>query len=122
MTPTLSSGYIARTMRRFRLAILTVSAILLLLVQQGAALHELSHLYYSAQHSGAQLSLDRHLPDMDHCPVCRSFAQAGTALCGTTHSLDMPLAAQLRVPDRVYSIIGAKAPTARSRGPPEASI
>jgi hypothetical protein len=109
-------------MRRLRLAILSVSALLLLLTQQGGVLHELSHAYYTAQHSGFQLSEDRHLPDVEHCPLCRSFAQVGTSICGSDHSLDIPRPAQLRVPDRVYSIIGAKAPTARSRGPPEANV
>jgi hypothetical protein len=109
-------------MHRLRLAILAVCALLLLLTQQGAALHELSHVYYAAQNSGAQLSNGQQLPDMEHCPLCRSFAQVGASICGSVHSLDVPPAAQLRVPDRVYSIIGAKAPTARSRGPPEASV
>jgi hypothetical protein len=109
-------------MRRLRLAILTVSALVLLLTQQGGVLHELSHVYYAAQDSGAHLSGGQQLPDMEHCPLCRSFAQVGTSICGFNHSLDLPPAAQLRVPDRVYSIIGAKAPTARSRGPPEASV
>ena len=109
-------------MRRLRLAILTLSALMLLLVQQGAALHELSHAYYSAQQSGAQLNDDQHLPDADHCPVCRSFAQVGSSVSNSDHSLDLPPAAQMRVPERVYSIIGAKAPTARSRGPPQANV
>jgi hypothetical protein len=111
-----------RIMRPLRLAILTVSALLLLLVQQGAVLHELSHVYYTAQHSGAHLSDNQQLPDIEHCPVCRSFAQVGASVCGSVHSFDLAPAAQLRVPDSVYSIIGAKAPTARSRGPPEASV
>lgn len=109
-------------MRRLRLALLSLFALMLLLTQQGAALHELTHVYYTAQQSGAQLSEDQHLPDMEHCPVCRSFAQVGTSACGTDHRLDPPLPGLLRVPDRVYSIIGARAPTARSRGPPEASV
>jgi hypothetical protein len=109
-------------MRKLRLAILTVSALLLLLTQQGAVLHELTHVYYTAQHSGAHLSEDKNLPDTDQCPLCRSFAQVGASICGSDHSLDLAPAARLRVPDRVYSIIGAKAPTARSRGPPEASV
>jgi hypothetical protein len=109
-------------MRRLRLVFLTVSALLLLLVQQGGVLHELSHVYYTAQHSGAHLSEGQQLPDTEHCPLCRSFAQVGASVCGSHPSLDLPPAAQLRVPDRVYSIIGAKAPTARSRGPPEASV
>jgi hypothetical protein len=109
-------------MRSLRFAVLTVFALVLLLVQQGAALHELSHVYYTAQHSGAQLSGDQQLPDNEHCPLSRSFAQVGASVCGSDHSLDLAPAAQLRVPDRVYSIIGAKAPTARSRGPPEASV
>jgi hypothetical protein len=109
-------------MRRLRLAILTISALLLLLTQQGAVLHELSHVYYAAQDSGAHLNEGQQLPDMEHCPLCRSFAQVGASICGSDHSLDLPPAALLGVPDRVYSIIGAKAPTARSRGPPEASV
>ena len=109
-------------MRRLRLALLTLSALVLLLAQQGAALHELSHAYYSAQQSGAHLSDDPQQPDTDHCPVCRSFAQVGTSISSSSPSLDLPPAARMRVPARVFSIIGAKAPTARSRGPPRASV
>jgi hypothetical protein len=111
-----------RIMRRSSLVLLSISVLLLLLAQQGAVLHELSHVYYTAQHSGAHLSEDQHQPDTEHCPECRSFAQVGASVCGSDHSLDLVPATQLRVPDRVYSIIGAKAPTARSRGPPEASV
>jgi hypothetical protein len=109
-------------MRRLRLALLTVFALVLLLVQQGAALHELSHTYYTAQHSGSHLSGGQHGQDMEHCPLCRSFAQVGASVCSANQTVHVPPASQLRVPDRVYSIIGAKAPTARSRGPPEASV
>ena len=109
-------------MRRLRPAILALYAAMLLFAQQGALLHELSHAYYSAQSAGGQLTTDRHLPDNDHCPACRSFGQVTNPVSGSQPGLHIPLAARLRVPERVYSIIGAKAPTARSRGPPQASV
>jgi len=109
-------------MRRLRWAVVIVVAFVLLLVQQGMVLHELSHAYYTTQHSGSHLSGGQHGQDTEHCPLCRSFAQVGASVCGADQSLDLPPAARLRVPDRVYSIIGAKAPTARSRGPPKASV
>jgi hypothetical protein len=108
-------------MRRLRLSLL-VLPFLLLLAQQGAFLHELSHAAYSAQHGGAQLSSDQRLPDDSHCPTCRSFGQLSNLACAADAGLTALMAAQLRVPDRVYSIIGAKAPTARSRGPPPANV
>ena len=109
-------------MRRLHSAILCLCAALLLLTQQGAMLHELSHAYYSGQDTGSRLTADQRLPDNEHCPTCRSFGQVTHPACGASSILHIPLAARLAVPDRVYSIIGARAPTARSRGPPEASV
>ena len=105
---------------RLRLALLL--PILLLLTQHGAVMHQLSHAYYSARVAGTELSQDERLPDEGVCVTCHAFGQLASPICGTLASPALPLAPLLRVPDRVYGIIGAKAPTARSRGPPQVSV
>ena len=107
-------------MRRFRLVL--ALPLLLLLAQHGAVIHELSHVYYTAQTRGPQLSQNQQLPEGSICVTCRAFAQIGTPVAASLPGLYLPTASRLRIPERVYSIIGAKAPTARSRGPPQTSI
>lgn len=105
---------------RLRLAL--VLPILLLLAQHGAVMHQLSHAYYSARVAGTELTQDEQLPDDSVCVTCHAFGQLANPIGSSLVSLDLPLAPLLRVPDRVYSVIGAKAPTARSRGPPQVSV
>jgi hypothetical protein len=107
-------------MRRPRLAF--ILPILLLLAQHGAVMHQLSHAYYSSHAPGTELTQDQQLPDDAVCVTCHAFGQLAHTICGSLTSPVLPLASLLRVPDRVYSIIGAKAPTARSRGPPQVSV
>jgi hypothetical protein len=107
-------------MRRVRLAFFL--PILLLLAQHGAVMHQLSHAYYASRAAGSELTQDEQLPDNGVCVTCHAFGQLANPICASLASPALPLASLLRVPDRVYSMIGAKAPTARSRGPPQVSV
>ncbi len=103
-----------------RLSVVLAFPLLLLLVQQGAWLHELSHTYYAGRALGAQLSPDEGLVDNSLCPACQAFAQVASPVSGAPPPLAVPPATFLRTPDPAYHIIAADAPTPRSRGPPSA--
>lgn len=105
-------------MRRFTLAL--ALPLLLLFAQQGALLHELSHTYYTGRQLGAQVRHDDQLPDNSVCPACQAFAQVANPVGHSAPVLAVPPAAYLPSPSPTYHIIGAAAPTPRSRGPPPA--
>ncbi|HTX24089.1 MAG TPA: hypothetical protein VMD03_05490 [Steroidobacteraceae bacterium] len=105
-------------MPRLRLALLL--PLLVVLAQQGALLHELTHVYYSGRTVGAQLRGDDQLPDNASCPACQAFAQVTHPASGSAPAFTMPQVPHLRSPDPAYRIVHADAPTPRSRGPPQA--
>lgn len=107
------------SMRRFGLTLTLPLLALLLLAQQGATLHELSHLQYSGQELGAQLRTEGGLLDSAHCPACQSFAQIAHSATGSPATFVAPAAVRLQIPAPHYSIASASAPTPRSRGPPQ---
>jgi len=88
--------------------------LLLLVAQQGAVLHELSHYAAAERHDGQKQS-----PRGDACDLCLAFAQVGSAaapqppaallLAGRSHRLApaLPVYAQ-----------ATHVPAERSRGPP----
>jgi hypothetical protein len=96
---------------RFVLAL----ALLLAFAQQGAVLHELSHVYRTG---APALENDATLFDGKMCETCFAFAQAANPASGTL--LVAPIVAALRhiSPQFQYSIIAGTAPVPRSRGPP----
>ena len=96
---------------RLRLILL---ALLLVLDQQGALLHELGHLRHGAAAPAITLHADEHADGLA-CPTCEAFAQIANPASGTVCP-----AALLPTPDPCYSIAGALAPRPRSRGPPQA--
>ncbi|HTW37716.1 MAG TPA: hypothetical protein VMD49_04030 [Steroidobacteraceae bacterium] len=93
--------------------------LLVLFAQQGALLHELSHVYYAGQASGRQLHQDEQLPDDSSCPTCQSFAQVAHPASGSAPVVVVPPAVDLPCPDPSYRIAAADAPRPRSRGPPQ---
>jgi hypothetical protein len=107
-------------MRRITLAL--ALPLLLLFAQQGALLHELSHTYYTGRQLGAQVRQDELLPDNSVCPACQAFAQVTTPVGNSAAIIAVPPAAYLPSPSPAYHIIGAAAPTPRSRGPPPARV
>jgi hypothetical protein len=104
-------------MRRIRLAL--ALPLLVLFAQQGAVLHELSHVYYAGQPLGSQLHQDQQLPDNSLCPTCQGFAQVAHPAVGFAALHIPPSAPHLRTPDPAYRMAPADAPRPRSRGPPQ---
>jgi len=100
-------------MSRIRFAL--TLALLLVFTQQGATLHELSHVYRTG---APELKDGAAFLDGKLCEVCLAFSQVANPASGTM--LLPPVAATPRnvSPEPEYSIIAAGAPAPRSRGPP----
>lgn len=89
--------------------------LLLIAAQQGAVVHELSHVNrvdntYLKGVSGATDST---------CALCPAFAQVNTP--AFSHSFDIPLLVRVTLElsaEPLYAVIGTTAPRPRSRGPP----
>ncbi|HEY2590535.1 MAG TPA: hypothetical protein VGI35_03000 [Steroidobacteraceae bacterium] len=93
---------------------------LLLVAQQGATLHELSHLRADSRALAVQVQAIAAAPDTSRCLTCEAFAQIAHPAVGFAHFTAAPPAAVPAAPDPLFSVIGASAPTPRSRGPPQA--
>ncbi|GEM_PF-892205 len=126
-------------MNRFRLILILPLLTLLLLAQQGATLHELSHLRCgsrpppsqpltgqppAAEAAGAQplalqVSATAALPAGNRCLTCQAFAQIAHPASGFIGWPLIKPAAKLRSPDLFSSVAGRDAPAPRSRGPPQ---
>ncbi len=93
--------------------------LLLIVAQQGAVVHELSHVS-RAVHSGLQV--DSQTASDTTCAQCPAFAQVVTP--AFNHSLQIPflvrIAAQLST-ELEIAAIEAAVPHPRSRGPPSLS-
>ncbi len=109
-------------MNRRRLSIALAFPILLLMAEQGAWLHELSHTYYSGRALHAEMSQGDGLVDNNLCLTCQAFAQVANPVSGAPAPLHVPPATFLRSPDPAYHVVGAETPTPRSRGPPPARV
>jgi hypothetical protein len=116
-TPPRLYGLVMFTMRRSSLSWLL--SLLLLLVQHGAVLHELSHLSHGSVAAGASLHPDGHALDGGSCPTCNAFSQVANPVSSHTSGLSVSLGASLCVPDSSYAVVGTDVPTPRSRGPPQ---
>ncbi len=104
-------------MRKLLLSLLL--PFVLLLSQQGAVVHEVSHLAdYASGVAGGQVPAG-HQPGDLQCEACLAFAHlAGVA---TAHVVPPALLSfSFQIPaDDAPVFIAADAPTARSRGPPK---
>jgi hypothetical protein len=89
--------------------------LLLLVAQQGGAVHELSHIYGS---TAAAVKVDSSGIDKT-CALCPAFAQATSPALSL--SFHVPLLERV-APDLIaaplFAQIDAAVPSARSRGPP----
>jgi len=98
---------------KFRLAL--VLPLLLVFAQQGAMLHELSHIRPAGN---GQVRYENNLVAGKICDICAAFAQVGNPasapVCGATCSRGR----SLYVPAPLYSIVAVEALPPRSRGPP----
>jgi hypothetical protein len=93
--------------------------LLLLVAQQGAVVHELSHLSHT---DGAALKVDSGAAVDTTCALCPAFAQVVTP--AFSHSFHVPLlgrAAAQRTQEPQFSAVDAAVPQPRSRGPPSLS-
>ena len=93
--------------------------LLLLLAQQGAVEHELSH--FSAANLGG-INAEPIGGSNAPCSLCPAFAQVVTP--AFSHSIHIPLRAVFAlqlIAERRNSAIDARAPQPRSRGPPASS-
>ena len=98
---------------KFRLAL--VLPLLLVFAQQGAMLHELSHI----QPVGSgQVRYESNLAAGKICDICAAFAQVGNPASATVAVLPAVAAVRHYVPAPLYSIVAAEALPPRSRGPP----
>ena len=89
--------------------------LVLLFAQQGAVVHELSHLRAA---SGSVLNVDSGKADAP-CALCPAFAQASAP--AFSPSFDIPLLARASVEPvlkPLFAAIEAAVPPPRSRGPP----
>jgi hypothetical protein len=98
---------------QFRLALLL--PLLLVFAQQGAMLHELSHIHRVGTD---QVRYEGGVLGSKFCATCLAFAQVGNPASAPSAVLPAVAAVQYYAPEPVYSIIGAEAPPPRSRGPP----
>lgn len=89
--------------------------LLLIAAQQGAVVHQLSHVggvdntYFKAASGSAD----------SRCALCPAFAQVNSP--AFSHSFDIPLLVRLTLElsaEPLYAVIGTSAPRPRSRGPP----
>jgi len=89
-------------------------ALLLVFAQQGALLHELSHVYRTGTaHLQNEQTFDGKL-----CEACLGFSQVATPASGTLFVLPSIATVRHVSLDPEFSIIAAAAPARRSRGPP----
>ena|ERR1700679_3833254 len=90
--------------------------LLLLTAQQGAVVHELSHLSGADQ---ARVRVDAGGTVETNCALCPAFAQAASP--AFSHSLQIPLLARMGsqlTPEPQFVGVDASVPRPRSRGPP----
>jgi hypothetical protein len=89
--------------------------LLLLVAQQGAVVHELSHV---SGIGSTDLKITSGVTDTT-CALCPAFAQVNTP--AFSHSFHLPLlvraAPEVRV-EPLYAVIDTAVPRPRSRGPP----
>ena len=100
-------------MRKFFIALLL--PLLLVIAQQGAALHALSHIHPV---SSTQAWTQTESAAEKTCELCLEFSQLGNPVSASLYILALGSVPIESLSDPKYSIIAAGIPTPRSRGPP----
>jgi hypothetical protein len=91
----------------------------LMVAQQGAVVHELSHVFRAVD---AQLKVESGGVADTACALCPAFAQVATP--AFSHAFHVPLlgrAAPLLASEPLHAAVDASVPQPRSRGPPSLS-
>jgi len=96
-----------------------VLALLLVLVQHGAVLHELGHLSHGERAAGAVLREQPVGLEAAWCPTCEAFAQIGNPIVAGADAVPACPASASTTADPRYALVCASALTPRSRGPPQ---
>lgn len=94
-------------------------ALLLLLAQHGALLHEVSHICRVGTNVHAQMHADSFLEKT--CELCYAFSQVTNPAGNTVASSHLEPAACAAASEHAYAAIPAHVPTPRSRGPPSSA-
>jgi hypothetical protein len=94
-------------------------SLLLLLVQPGAVLHELSHLSHGTVSAGASLHPDGDALESGSCPTCNAFSQVTNAVSSAPPHVPVSIGGRLGAVDPNYAIVCVDNPTPRIRGPPQ---
>jgi len=102
-----------------RLGLSWVLSLLLVFVQQGALLHEISHLQQSLQRAGETLRADTGRTGNAPCLTCEAFSQAASPALGGSPPITPSSAVFLPTIYASHTAAGVEVPTPRSRGPPQ---
>ncbi len=98
--------------RRLLFSLLLACA--LLFVQQGAALHNLSHVL-------AEQTQDHSLPHDPQCELCAAYAQIGSAIGSTAISFDLATAPNVPHATALHSIQTCTCAAFAARAPPRSA-
>jgi hypothetical protein len=104
-----------KTVNTSRIRFALLLPLLLVFAQQGAMLHELSHIH--AGGSG-QVRYENDLLAGKFCDTCAAFAQVGNPAAASVAVLPADAPVRHYVPAPPYSIVASEALPPRSRGPP----
>lgn len=102
-----------------RLCLSWVLSLSLLFAQHGAVLHELSHLTHAGHSAGAVLGAQLQPAASGLCSTCEAFAQIANPASAAATDLAVCPAALIPAPEPRFTLVGADAPSPRSRGPPQ---
>jgi hypothetical protein len=103
-------------METSRIRLTLILPLLLVFAQQGAMLHELSHI----PNAGSQkVCYEGNAPGGKLCETCAAFSQVGNPASAPTANLPCVAVTHHCASEPTYSIVGAEAPAPRSRGPPQ---
>jgi hypothetical protein len=92
-------------------------AFFLVFAQQGALLHELSHVHAAGSQ---QIRYEESLAAGKFCETCVAYAQVGNPAAASLPILPLVAAVRHDLSEPVYAILAAEVPAPRSRGPPHA--
>jgi hypothetical protein len=102
-------------MKTFRFRLALALPLLLVFAQQGAMLHELSHVHRIGPD---QVRYEGSVLGGKVCETCLAFAQVGNPASAPIAVLPAVAAVHCYAPEPIYAFNGAEAPPPRSRGPP----